>query len=125
MLFVRPRKPLRGNGNGGRGECVAWAYLGSANLSESAWGRLVRDRITKQPKLNIRNWECGVVVPVLRTAPSHDAEAEGKGKEVDGGPDEAEAGPPGMDVFGGVIPVPMVVPGEEYGRKRPWFYSEQ
>ena len=125
MLFVRPHKPLRGSSNGGRGECMAWAYLGSANLSESAWGRLVRDRITKQPKLNIRNWECGVVVPVLTTAPTRDMEAEGKGKEVDRDSYGPEAGPPGMDIFDGVIPVPMVVPGEEYGRKRPWFYSEQ
>jgi hypothetical protein len=124
MLFVRPRTPLRGSGSEGRRECVAWAYLGSANLSESAWGRLVRDKITKQPKLNIRNWECGVVVPVSTPA-STDMEAGGKGKEVDRGSDGSEAGPPGMDVFDGVIPVPMVVPGEAYGKKRPWFYSGQ
>ncbi len=124
MLFVRPRIPLRVNGSEGIRKCVAWAYLGSANLSESAWGRLVRDRTTKQPKLNIRNWECGVVVPV-HTQELSDLETEGKGKDVDKRSSGCKAGPPGMDVFDGVIPVPMVVPGEEYGRKRPWFYSEQ
>jgi len=120
MIFVRPHKPLRSGGS----ECAAWAYLGSANLSESAWGRLVRDKTTKQPKLNIRNWECGVVVPVVTPALNRDIEAEGKGKTIDRGSDETRASPPGMNVFDGVIPVPMVVPGEEYGRKRPWFYSE-
>jgi hypothetical protein len=124
MIFVRPHKPLRSSSSEGRRECAAWAYLGSANLSESAWGRLVRDRITKQPKLNIRNWECGVVVPVLAPASNYDVEAEGKRKGVDRVSDKTEARPPGMDVFDGVIPVPMVVPGEEYGRRRPWFYSE-
>jgi len=29
MIFVRPHKAIRGN--------IAWAYVGSANLSESAW----------------------------------------------------------------------------------------
>jgi Tyrosyl-DNA phosphodiesterase len=125
MLFVRPRKSLRGSGIEGRKECVAWAYLGSANLSESAWGRLVRDRTTKQPKLNIRNWECGVVVPVPAQASTRDMDGEGKGKEVDRGSNGPEAGPPSIDVFDGVVPVPMLVPGEVYGRKRPWFYSEQ
>ena len=34
--------------------------------------------------------------------------------------------PRGMEVFRDHIPVPMVVPGEEYGHdRRPWFYSEQ
>ncbi|KAG9252779.1 ubiquitin interaction domain-containing protein [Emericellopsis atlantica] len=35
-----------------------WTYVGSANLSESAWGLL-----SKNSKLNCRNWECGVVIP--------------------------------------------------------------
>ncbi|EEU39179.1 uncharacterized protein NECHADRAFT_94592 [Fusarium vanettenii 77-13-4] len=41
-----------------------WAYVGSANLSESAWGRIVKDRATGQPKMSCRNWESGVVVRV-------------------------------------------------------------
>lgn len=27
--------------------------------------------------------------------------------------------------FEGVIPVPMQVPGETYGDKKPWYYTEQ
>ncbi|CCG80764.1 Tyrosyl-DNA phosphodiesterase domain protein [Taphrina deformans PYCC 5710] len=42
-----------------------WAYVGSANFSASAWGdRIVRDRATKKDRMNCRNWECGVVVPM-------------------------------------------------------------
>jgi len=125
MLFVRPRNPLPGIDRGGTRDCVAWAYLGSANLSESAWGRLVKDKATKQPKLNIRNWECGVVVPVLTQQRASEMEAGDKGKGVDTGLRASEAGPPGMDIFEGIIPVPMAVPGEDYDRKRPWFFSEQ
>ncbi|KAK2000525.1 ubiquitin interaction domain-containing protein [Colletotrichum falcatum] len=43
---------------------AAWAYVGSANLSESAWGRLVKDRDSGAAKLTCRNWECGVLVAV-------------------------------------------------------------
>lgn len=85
------------------------------------------DKITKQPKLNIRNWECGVVIPVPIATPHHhpgDRESESKGKRVDKGVDGSEAGPPGMGIFDGVVPVPMVIPGEEYGTNRPWLYME-
>ncbi|KXJ94580.1 tyrosyl-DNA phosphodiesterase I, partial [Microdochium bolleyi] len=41
---------------------TAWAYVGSANLSESAWGRLTMDKNTSQQKMTCRNWECGVLV---------------------------------------------------------------
>ncbi|RYC59815.1 hypothetical protein CHU98_g6380 [Xylaria longipes] len=83
---------------------VSWAYLGSANLSESAWGRLVKDRASGQPKLNCRNWECGVLIPI-----------------------EGETAKLGWEAFENKIPVPMVVPGEAYGKtnsKRPWLFLE-
>ncbi|KAH0360280.1 phospholipase D/nuclease, partial [Aureobasidium melanogenum] len=47
-----------------RGEQVAWKYVGSANLSESAWGKLTWDRKNKEWKIGCRNWECGVILPV-------------------------------------------------------------
>ncbi|CCF32689.1 ubiquitin interaction domain-containing protein [Colletotrichum higginsianum] len=53
-IFVRGRA----------GGDAAWAYVGSANLSESAWGRLVKDRESGAAKLTCRNWECGVLVAV-------------------------------------------------------------
>jgi hypothetical protein len=30
----------------------------------------------------------------------------------------------GIEFFGGHVPIPMVVPGEVYGTRRPWFYNE-
>jgi hypothetical protein len=123
MLFVR----------GERGK-KAWAYIGSANCSESAWGRLVQDRKTKAPKLNCRNWECGVVVPVrggdVRDSPGGGEEVErwgqeekkGKGKGEGGGKGEEREG---MGVFEPRVPVPMRVPGGEYDGRRPWFCYER
>ncbi|KAI1174183.1 tyrosyl-DNA phosphodiesterase-domain-containing protein [Nemania sp. FL0916] len=83
---------------------TSWAYLGSANLSESAWGRLVKDRVSGQPKLNCRNWECGVLLSV-----------------------EGKADKSGLEAFNNTIPVPMAVPSEAYDKansKRPWLFLE-
>ncbi|CAG9941949.1 unnamed protein product [Clonostachys rosea f. rosea IK726] len=106
----------------------AWAYVGSANLSESAWGRLVKDSKTGKPKLNCRNWECGVVVPVL--------EANGKARPTTKGAAavatssaETEAGSRGSsnlgELFASTVPMPMLVPGRLYGpNEEPWFYAD-
>jgi uncharacterized protein (DUF1684 family) len=72
-------------------------------------GRLVKDK-TGEMKLNCRNWECGVVLPVPQEA-----------ADLGAGVSERL----GMSVFKGHLPVPMIVPGEEYGARRPWFYNEQ
>jgi hypothetical protein len=74
--------------------------------NEGFRGRLVQDRTTKAAKMNCRNWECGVVVPV----------------EAQEG--HARGGAVGMEVFEGRIPVPMQVPGADYAGRRPWFSSE-
>ncbi|KAF9869206.1 ubiquitin interaction domain-containing protein [Colletotrichum karsti] len=63
VIFVRDR---------GRDGAV-WAYMGSANLSESAWGRLVKDRDAGTAKLSCRNWECGVLVAVGKAAGTADS----------------------------------------------------
>ncbi|KAI0121811.1 phospholipase D/nuclease [Daldinia grandis] len=89
---------------------AAFAYVGSANLSESAWGRLVKERGSSNPKLTCRNWECGVIVPILPRDPSEDGSR-----------------PSNVSDFNGTIPVPMNVPGEAYGdikSKRPWLFLE-
>lgn len=81
---------------------MAWAYVGSANLSESAWGKVVQDRSKGRPlKINCRNWECGVVVPVPV--------------------DSAIEGTPSIGVFQGSLDVPFEYPGAEYAGKQPWF----
>lgn len=94
ILYVRPT-----------GSGTSWAYVGSANCSESAWGKLSKERATKMPKLNCRNWECGVIIP-----------DHGEGKETSRG---------GLSEFERIVPVPMQYPGEAYGDKGPWFYSEE
>lgn len=62
------------------------------------------------------NWECGVVVPVFAA----DGPGLGNGKAVE----RTEA--LGMEVFAGVVPVPMQVPGEPIDGlvKKPWFNNE-
>ncbi|CAG8955283.1 hypothetical protein HYFRA_00011265 [Hymenoscyphus fraxineus] len=101
MIFVRPHKPTR---NGVK----AWAYVGSANLSEAAWGHISKDKTTKDLKITCRNWECGVIIQIPRDATNvndHD-------------------GPSDIDIFTGHIPIPMVVPGEEYAGREPWYFRE-
>ncbi|KAH7321545.1 tyrosyl-DNA phosphodiesterase [Rhexocercosporidium sp. MPI-PUGE-AT-0058] len=99
-----------------QGSKIAWAYVGSANLSESAWGRLVKDKATKEPRLTLRNWECGVVlrVPMMTRGGYEQSPAREDGENVS----------LGMDVFAGHVPVPMQVPGDKYGLRRPWFYKD-
>lgn len=91
--------------------------MGSANLSESAWGRLVQDRTTKQPKLNCRNWECGVLVPILdKDNPLDKVPDNDSGKRATESADM-------LDVFRDTVPVPMTVPGQRYGPGlKPWFF---
>ncbi|PNY23492.1 Uncharacterized protein TCAP_06528 [Tolypocladium capitatum] len=106
VIFVRRTKMREESlGDPNRNVRAGWAYVGSANLSESAWGRLVKDRISGKAKMSCRNWECGVVVPLGMAS-----------KEGDGATD--------LRVFDGTVPVPMQVPGREYGpNDEPWFYS--
>ncbi|KAL8887826.1 MAG: hypothetical protein Q9215_004660 [Flavoplaca cf. flavocitrina] len=109
----------------------SWCYIGSANCSESAWGRLVKDRQTKQPKLNCRNWECGVVIPFRRAAAmAHSGSKERTGgkaaedtdKEQSGKDGKAKERSSGLKAFEKVMPVPMKYPGKEYGDgDTPWF----
>ncbi|KAL8932407.1 MAG: hypothetical protein Q9216_006849 [Gyalolechia sp. 2 TL-2023] len=91
----------------------AWAYIGSANCSESAWGKLVTDRKEKQPKLNCRNWECGVVIPLQPTT------------TTEPGVESTKESAGALSIFEGSIPIPMQHPGTEYkGTQQPWFSSE-
>ncbi|CAI7621569.1 hypothetical protein N7533_013138 [Penicillium manginii] len=111
IAFVRPSEPIHlPDGS----DCSGWAYVGSANLSESAWGRLVKDRTTGEPKLNCRNWECGVLVPVTGETSTTNttmtaSNSSGSGSE--------------LNLFNGTIPVPMKLPAESLRAGRePWFF---
>lgn len=65
------------------------------------------------PKLTCNNWECGVVVPVRSGAATQGSKAA-----ENTSPDDR------LDVFKGVVPIPMKCPGESYGDKKPWFYLQ-
>ncbi|MCJ1434056.1 hypothetical protein MMC27_003422 [Xylographa pallens] len=109
LLFVRPQ-PHHGL-EASSSDRSAWAYIGSANCSESAWGKLVQDKVTNAPKLNCRNWECGVIIPV-RASPL-------AAKSNDEVPGENN-----LRVFDGKVPVPIQYPGEEIKDRKPWYYAE-
>jgi len=74
----------------------------------------VVDRTTKAPKINLKNWECGVIVPVS---------AKNLGPTLSGV--TRGVGTPTFSVFQGVVPVPMETPGEPMGKNPPWFFMEQ
>ncbi|PHH77951.1 hypothetical protein CDD82_3282 [Ophiocordyceps australis] len=98
----------------GDAKAGGWAYVGSANLSESAWGRMTTDRQTRKAKMNCRNWECGVVVPAGGKTSSDSKPVSGG----TGGDDDAVAD---VVVFDGTVPVPMQVPARP--NREPWFYA--
>ncbi|KAF8248887.1 hypothetical protein K440DRAFT_545617, partial [Wilcoxina mikolae CBS 423.85] len=75
---------------------------------------LVVDRSTKAPKLNCKNWECGVVLPVPSVA---------LGRKVSGAPVE-QKGPIDIRAFEETVPVPMEIPGDSLQGKQPWFFME-
>jgi hypothetical protein len=88
---------------------IAWAYVGSANMSESAWGKLIYDRKEKKWKVNCKNWECGVLLPV----------------STEGAKTETEDGIVDMDVFKDVVEPPFMYPGLEYEDREPWYFMEK
>lgn len=77
---------------------IAWVYIGSSNLSESAWGGLVIDRSRKELKLTCRNWECGVLMAVPDASSVDDLEK----------------------TFDSVVDIPFRHPGQAYGARKPW-----
>lgn len=88
------------------------------------------DKTSKSPKLNVKNWECGVLIPV-RATKSNGFGGAGAGRTLGGGgarertPQEERKKPLDMEVFTGKVPVPMEVPGRRIAQgRRPWFYTE-
>lgn len=116
LVFTAPTDM---NADGDRGR--AWAYVGSANLSESAWGRLTKNKSTKQVKLYCRNWECGVVIPVEKSTASRSIDTPATTPQQTAQDHDINLN----SIFKGVVPVPMDFPGMEYGHGHPWFRNEQ
>jgi hypothetical protein len=125
----------------GGGKVTAWAYVGSANLSASAWGRVVADRAAGgAPKLVLANWECGVLVPVpAAAAESGNGNGNSTGIYGDGSGEDAQAKgvadksrPPLHEdgarlrrLFAPVLDVPFQLPGKRYGAEdKPWFFLD-
>ncbi|KAF1349417.1 phospholipase D/nuclease [Lizonia empirigonia] len=101
LLFARGRQVSQ--------KPFAWVYVGSANMSESAWGAQKVLKSGKLGKAVLRNWECGVVVPV----PHEKLE----------GLDLKEDEIPPMSVFEGTIEVPFQFPGEAYNGRQAHFWN--
>ncbi|KAK3357465.1 tyrosyl-DNA phosphodiesterase-domain-containing protein [Lasiosphaeria hispida] len=110
---------------------LGFAYIGSANLSESAWGRLVKDRATSSPKITCRNWECGVLVPAddggnpgtgYLTSSTSSAAPLNKIVLKGGAPSQAGS----LRIFDGRVPIPVELPGTPFSKspRTPWFYQE-
>jgi len=122
-------------------KAIAWAYIGSANMSESAWGKLVQDKKDKTWKLSCRNWECGVLLPVpvevLTTQQNVETKkqtikrevADGEDSETESEDESSSCGPSeglvDMSVFDDVVRPPFEIPGAAYGDQEPWFFLER
>jgi len=131
----------------GVGRDVAWVYVGSANMSESAWGKLSFDKKAKGWKMGCRNWECGVLLPVpeerLRGATVREVgvgrkvkreTVEGEDSETESDDDgEGDTGEAigkeeqvvGMEVFDELVKPPFEYPGREYKGRVPWYFQER
>ena len=131
---------------------VAWAYVGSANMSESAWGKLVYSKNDKSWKINCRNWECGILLPVPqeqleqqsnvvdRKRNKERVEGEDSETESEDGPEDSETecedeghatngrtqvhDVVGMEVFEDMVPPPFETPGIKYDGRDPWYFKE-
>lgn len=66
------------------------------------------DKATKGPRLNCRNWECGVIIPIL--VKPRDSEKEERTHGVDSG----------LAKFADYVPIPMRYPGDVMENKKPW-----
>lgn len=121
VLYVRYRTPVHVSSHDTECSYAGWAYVGSANCSESAWGR-VTNSAKGASKFTCRNWESGVLVPV-RTSPTTETVTSASGDS-----DLLDSGPPRLDaVFRGIVPVPMLTPSVRYKSAglQPWFFMER
>lgn len=46
---------------------VGWAYMGSHNLTQAAWGNISAVKGSNEVQMSSGNWELGVVVPLRRS----------------------------------------------------------
>ncbi|UZJ56653.1 hypothetical protein CBS101457_005973 [Exobasidium rhododendri] len=48
-------------------DVIGWAYMGSHNLTQAAWGNISQAKAGAEPQCGIGNWELGVVMPLRRS----------------------------------------------------------
>lgn len=70
----------------------------------------MQDKTTKQPRLNCRNWECGVILPLVA-----DQSSSGSGTGTMHLGEKT-----GLAIFDPLVPVPIRYPGERLEGKKPW-----
>ncbi|KAF2720407.1 phospholipase D/nuclease [Polychaeton citri CBS 116435] len=129
------------------GKDVAWVYIGSANISQAAWGETPKwDEGKKEWRVWGKNWECGVLLPArgANTVDSNESASGSKlmdasraddGDETQSEDDTRDEGegahgkrstrPLPISVFDDVLPVPCQYPGAEYRGREPWFFKEE
>ncbi|KAM3422751.1 hypothetical protein BST61_g235 [Cercospora zeina] len=113
---------------------LAWVYVGSSNMSQSAWGQLPAERT--ENKITCRNWECGVILPIPQALLDANGQEEiGKVRDANGDSDteseqeedseSVQAALVPMAAFNNVLDLPFRVPGDSYGNREPWYFEEQ
>ncbi|MCO5555749.1 hypothetical protein L7F22_009294 [Adiantum nelumboides] len=55
-------------------EVIGWAYMGSHNLTQAAWGNISSGKKGGEVQLSINNWELGIVVP-MRSKDLHESQS--------------------------------------------------
>lgn len=123
---------------------IAWAYVGSANISESAWGGISYNQKEKAWKVTCRNWECGVLLPAskegmiarssgvktedataIKKEPGDDSETESEDEATSNNTKTGTTDLFDMAVFDDVVPPPFEIPGNAYRKdQEPWFFDE-
>ncbi|KAG0364525.1 tyrosyl-DNA phosphodiesterase-domain-containing protein [Gamsiella multidivaricata] len=101
-------------------KCAGWLYVGSANFTESAWGSVTLRRsgpIAGQGlRVNIRNWELGVVYVIETEEEMESLEALTRAQGGESHTDDDD-----MQSFFGPLPVPYRRPLTPYtSNDRPW-----
>jgi hypothetical protein len=129
---------------------IAWAYVGSSNMSESAWGKVTFDKKERQWKIGCRNWECGVLLPVpaermekhmksMKDAAVEKEHVDGEDSETASDDSETESegdsgtvnGAKGsmrvvnMEVFDQIVKPPFEMHGRKYDGRQPWYFTEK
>lgn len=93
-----------------------------AVLKDRNRGKVVQDRVRKEPKLNCRNWECGVLVPITEPSSASGSDGSDEEENKDLKEDKPKAEGDIVQIFGSTVPVPMRVPAPSLGPElKPWY----